>query len=143
MLSCVQLFVTPCQAPLSMDSPGKNTGVGCHSFLQIFPTQGSNPGLLHGRRILYRLNHKGSPLTPELTAQRVGIVRHISQALLSFSSDVLFSPSWSQGLLSCDWVLDLGPMFDRFLRAFRSHTVQPPCFLYLTQLSHEGQLHRV
>jgi len=30
------------------DSPGKNTGVGCHFLLQgIFPTQGSNPHLLH------------------------------------------------------------------------------------------------
>ena len=30
------------------DSPGKNTGVGCHDLLQeIFPTQGLNPGLLH------------------------------------------------------------------------------------------------
>ena len=29
------------------DSPGKNTGVGCHALLRgIFPTQGSNPGLL-------------------------------------------------------------------------------------------------
>ena len=29
------------------DSPGKNTGVGCHALLQgIFPTQGSNPALL-------------------------------------------------------------------------------------------------
>ena len=29
------------------DSPGTNTGAGCHAFLQgIFPTQGSNPGLL-------------------------------------------------------------------------------------------------
>ena len=29
------------------DSPGKNTGVGCHAILQgIFPTQGSNPHLL-------------------------------------------------------------------------------------------------
>ena len=28
------------------DSPGKSTGVGCHFLLQeIFPTQGSNPGL--------------------------------------------------------------------------------------------------
>ena len=44
------------------DSPGKNTGVGCHSFLQgIFPTQGSNPGLPHCRQILYRLSHQGSP----------------------------------------------------------------------------------
>ena len=30
------------------DSSGKNTGVGCHFLLQgIFPTQGSNPWLLH------------------------------------------------------------------------------------------------
>jgi len=34
--------------------------VGCHSPLQrIFPAQGSNPGLLHGRQILYRLSHQG------------------------------------------------------------------------------------
>ena len=33
------------------DSPGKNTGVGCHALLQgMFPTQGPNPGLLHCRR---------------------------------------------------------------------------------------------
>ena len=44
------------------DSPGKNTGVGCHALLQgIFPTQGSNPGLLHCRQILYHLSHQGSP----------------------------------------------------------------------------------
>ena len=44
------------------NSPGKNTGVDCHAFLQgIFPTQGSNPGLLHCRYILYRLSHQGSP----------------------------------------------------------------------------------
>ena len=44
------------------DSPGKNTGVGCHALLQgIFPTQGSNPGLPHCRQILYQLSHQGSP----------------------------------------------------------------------------------
>ena len=33
------------------DSPGKNTGLGCHALLQgIFPTQGSNPGLPHWGR---------------------------------------------------------------------------------------------
>ena len=42
--------------------PGKNTGVGCHAFLQgIFPTQGSHPGLPHCRQILYHLSHQGSP----------------------------------------------------------------------------------
>ena len=41
------------------DSPGKNTGVDCHSLLQrIFPTQGSNPGLLHCRQILYCLSYR-------------------------------------------------------------------------------------
>ena len=35
------------------DSPGKNTGVGCHALLQgIFLTQGSNLHLLLGWRIL-------------------------------------------------------------------------------------------
>ena len=41
------------------NSPGQNTGVGSLFLLQgIFPTQGSNPGPLHCRRILYQLNHK-------------------------------------------------------------------------------------
>ena len=28
---------------------------------EVFPTQGSNPGLLHCRQILHQLSHKGSP----------------------------------------------------------------------------------
>ena len=44
------------------DSPGKNSGVGCHALLQgIFPTQGLNPCLPHCRRILYCLSYQGSP----------------------------------------------------------------------------------
>ena len=42
------------------DSPGKNTGVGCYALFQkIFPTQGSNPGLPHCRRIPSCLSHQG------------------------------------------------------------------------------------
>ena len=60
VLSHVRLFKTP----WTEDSPGKNTGVGCHALLQrIFPTQGSNPGLQHCRWILYQLNYQGSPMT--------------------------------------------------------------------------------
>ena len=47
-----------------LNSPGQNTGVGSLSLLQgIFPTQGSNPGLIHPhcRWILYQLSHQGSP----------------------------------------------------------------------------------
>ena len=58
-LSHVWLFVTPwIFSP--WNSPGQNTGVGGCSLLQgIFPTQGSNPGLRHCRRILYQLSHQG------------------------------------------------------------------------------------
>ena len=48
---CPALFhpmTVACQAPLTMDFLGKNTGVGCHAlFKGIFPTQGWNPCLLH------------------------------------------------------------------------------------------------
>ena len=68
-LCCVLCWVTqPCLtigspgSSVCGDSPGKNTGVDCHALLQgIFPTQGLNPGLPHCRRILYHLNHHGSP----------------------------------------------------------------------------------
>ena len=48
------------------DSPGKNTGEGCHALLQgIFQprdrTQVSNPGLPPCRQILYHLSHQGRP----------------------------------------------------------------------------------
>ena len=64
-LSCVQLFAIPWisgQAPSRLlcpwNSPGQNMGVGSHSLLQgIFPIQGLNPGLPHGRQILYQLSY--------------------------------------------------------------------------------------
>ena len=44
------------------DFPSKNIGVSCHFLLHgIFPTQGSNMGLLHCRQIVYQLSYKGSP----------------------------------------------------------------------------------
>ena len=47
------------------NSPDQNTGVGSLSLLQgIFPTQRSNPGLLHCRWILYQLSHNESPYLP-------------------------------------------------------------------------------
>ena len=62
-LSCVQLFATPWtvahQVLCPWDFPGKSTGVDCHFLLQeIFPTQGSNPGLPHCRQTLYCLSHQ-------------------------------------------------------------------------------------
>ena len=63
--SRVWLFVTPWTVAYRLlhpwDFPGNSTGVGCHCLLQgIFPTQGSNPGLLHCRQTLYHLSQQGS-----------------------------------------------------------------------------------
>ena len=66
-LSCVRLFGTPRtvahQTPLSMGLLQARIleWVAIPSFQGTFPTQGSNPGLLHCRQILYRLRHQGSP----------------------------------------------------------------------------------
>ena len=55
----------PARLLCTWDSPGKNTGVGCHAFLQgTFLTQRSNPCLLHllfGSRVLYHWHHLGRP----------------------------------------------------------------------------------
>ena len=50
------------QAPLSMGFSRQDTGMDCHSLLQrIFPTSGSNLGLLHCRQIFYRLSYREDP----------------------------------------------------------------------------------
>ena len=67
------------------DSPGKNTGVGCHSLFQrIFPTQGLNPGLLHCRWILYQLSLEG--LVLKLKLQYFG---HLMQRTDSFEKSLI------------------------------------------------------
>ena len=68
---CNPMNCSPPGSSVHEDSPGKNTGVGCHALLQgIVPTQRSNPVLPHFRWILYLLSHQGSPhsymYTPKL-----------------------------------------------------------------------------
>ena len=84
MLSRVQLFLTPWPVPARLlcpwDSPGQNTGVGCHFLLLgIFPTQGLNPGLLHCRQILYCLSHLGIQVAKNLPA-KVGDLGSVSRS---------------------------------------------------------------
>ena len=59
---CNPMDCSPPGSSVHGDSPGKNTGVGCHALLQeIFPIQELSPGLPHCRRIFYHLSHQGSP----------------------------------------------------------------------------------
>ena len=63
------------------NSPGQNTGVGNLSLFQgIFPTQGSNPGLLHCRQILYQLSHK----TWRLRSPATGLEQVTTSLYLNF-----------------------------------------------------------
>ena len=59
------LGVEPFRLLCPLDSPGKNSGVGCHFLLQgIFPIQGSNPclrHLLHWQADSYTTDPAGEP----------------------------------------------------------------------------------
>ena len=66
---------------LPSEPPGKpkNSTVGSLSLLQgIFPTQESNEGLLHGRRILYQLSHQGSPFCILVDFLMMAILTNVS-----------------------------------------------------------------
>ena len=66
---CDPMYYNPPGSSVHGDSPGKNTGVGCHALLQgIVPIQGSNPDLPYCRWILYHLSHQGSPRILESVA---------------------------------------------------------------------------
>ena len=76
-----------------MEFSRPNIGVGGLSLLQgIFQTQGSNPGPLHYRRMLYQLSHKGSPRILEWVAY-------------PFFSESSLTQGLNQGFLHCRWIL--------------------------------------
>ena len=91
-MKVTQSCLTVCNPMDYRNSPGQNTGVGSHSFLQgIFPAQGLNPGHPHCRWILYQLSHAGSPRTLEWVA---------------ILSPLIFpTQELNQSLLHCRWIL--------------------------------------
>ena len=93
------------------NSPGHNTGVDSHSLLQgIFPTQGSNPGLPHCRKILYQLSHKRNPRILEWVAY-------------PFSSESSRPRNWTK--VSC--------IADRFFTNWAIREACHPAYLTYTQ----------
>ena len=73
--------------------PGKNTGVSCHGLLQgIFPTQGSNPGLLR-----CRLN--------SLLSELPGKPKNIGVSSLSLLQGIFPTQKSNQSLLHCRRIL--------------------------------------
>ena len=83
------------------NSPGQNIGVGSHSLLQgIFPTQGSNPGLLHCGQILYQLSHA----TRE-AAEPQGKPKNTGAGSLSLFQGIFLIQELNWSLLHCRWIL--------------------------------------
>ena len=79
---CNLVDCSPPGSSVHGESPGKNTGVGCHALLQgIFPTQGLKPGLLQCRWILYQLSHQGI-----LPSTRLGCI-NLTTGLPSLGED--------------------------------------------------------
>ena len=71
---CNPMDCSPPGSSVHEISPGKNTGLGCHFFLQeIFLAQGSNLGLLYRRRILYHLSHQGCARFTQLVQGKAGV----------------------------------------------------------------------
>ena len=98
-LSRVRLLATPRtvarQAPLSWDSPGEDTGVGCRFLLQgAFPTQGSNPSLLrllHWQTGSLPLAPPGKPSAPSRETVLFLPPTSVTSSLLGY----LLSDKWS------------------------------------------------
>ena len=85
---CDPMGCSPPGSSVHRDSPGKNTGMGCHSLLQgNFPTQESNGGLLHCRWVLYQLSFPGVLLLPTSF-----IINFTLGSIIKVDS-ILFSPS--------------------------------------------------
>ena len=90
------------------DFPGKDTGVCCHFLLQgIFPSQGSHPGLLYCRRILYCLNHQGSPC---VSLKRRSLNLNLSLSCVCFECSVaqLCQTLASPWAVACQALLSMG-----------------------------------
>ena len=81
---CNLMDYSPPGSTVHGDSPGKNTGVGCHALLQgLFPAQGSNLGLPHCRRILYHWatwEAHGSSTYNQATARPIQLNHRIKKA---------------------------------------------------------------
>ena len=87
----------PARFPCARNSPGKNTGVGCHALLQgILLSQGSNLSLLHFRQCFYHLSHQEAHRRPLFTHRSGGYKFKIKVSACSFSLK-----SFS---LACTWL---------------------------------------
>ena len=101
------------------NSPGKNTRVGSHSFLQgIFLIQGLNSGLLHCRQMLYRLSYQAKQMIE--TRYHLELKESINWDGASLIAQ------WSRIHLQCR-----RPGFDSWVRKIPCRREQLPTLVFL------------
>ena len=115
--SCPTLCNQPHRLYSPWNSPGQNTRVGSLSLLQgIFPTQGSNWGLLHCRQILYQLSYQGSPILSELRVMlaswMIGTSSVFWKSLHKFGIN-LFIDVWINTCVKLAWSFYVWEVFDK------------------------------
>ena len=103
---CDSIDCSPQGFSVHEDSPGKNTGVGCHALLQgIFPTQELNQGPLLCRQIRYQLSYQkesevaqlGLTLCDPMDCSLLGSSVHgIFQARVLEWGAIAFSTPWAR-----------------------------------------------
>ena len=92
LILCDHMDCSPPGSSVHEDSPGKNTGMGCHALLQgIFPTQGPNSGLPTAGRLFTEWASREAP------KYWVG-----SLSLLQW---IFLMQESNYGLLHCRWIL--------------------------------------
>ena len=147
--SCLTLC-DPMDSSVHEDSPGKNTGVGCHALLQgIFPTQGSNPGLLHCRWLLYQLSHPGRPWILEWVVcpfsrgsswprNRTGIPCIAGRFFTNWATREAPFPVWS--ILKLKLVLPLAQLWGSYIHSPNAlgtpWNLIPSLFFWMARYSH-------
>ena len=98
--------------------------MGCHAFIKgIFPTQGSNPHLLHGKRILYRWATGEALHETSIPAQS-----HINPCLIItrlFQQPCIFLPDVHRTPRYCSLLPTPGQ-----LKGLLCHTIQLSLFPY-------------
>ena len=100
--------IQPARLLCPWNSLGKNTGVVSRSLLQgIFPTKGSNPGLLHCRQILYCFSHQGSHslITFDEKDSTVSTTSHCCNA------GAIFSPFYCRFFITSLAIIFFCPLF--------------------------------
>ena len=92
------------------DSPGNNTEVHCHALLQgIFPSQGSNPGLLHCTDSL-QSEPPGKPCLG-VCSQNTVFKTFLNYAFFLFQHGYVIHLKYSQACLCMYFILGISPIF--------------------------------